>query len=157
MLSSITRWALSYDAIIHLIILVVDRPPLEFEIVVNGRVMWVVAVFSHRHVKLSFALLLSIVYIYRILCVFMVGVNHLFIIMKAKKNSKRKSVGSIVFVYIYMFKRQVKKETFQSFYFRWTHLWTIIIVLSYKYSPNETIKSKKQRHELFFPIEQQMY
>jgi hypothetical protein len=89
---------------------------------------------------------LSFFYIYSILYISMVGVNHLFIVMKAKKKKKTLVLS---FLYIYL-KYRWKKKPFNHFTFVEHILWTIIIVLSYKYSSNETIKSKKQRHELFF-------
>ena len=107
---------------------------------------WAGNVSSHSFftsVCQTFFCSLALYCIYPILYMSMVGVNHLFIVMKAKK------MLVLSFLYIYL-KHRWKEKPFNHSTLVEHILWTIIIVLSYKYSSNETIKSKKQRHEFFF-------
>ena len=81
----------------------------------------------------------------------MVGVNYWFIVMKARREEKCWFYRFCIHAHTHTHRSntQVKRETFQSGIGMLEHIsWTIIIVLSYKYSSNETIASKKQRHEL---------
>lgn len=110
------------DATIHLIILSVDKPPLQFEIVVTWAVdiTCVVVVFHISMTNFLLLFLSSIVYTRFLICPWLVStIYSLWLRQRRKKCWFYRFcihvyiyVCVYVYIHIYIHKMQVKKETF---------------------------------------------